>query len=54
MAPPTTHPAPTLGIIELSSIAKGLLVCDLMLKKAEVRLLRSGPVGCGQWVVASS
>ena len=51
MAPATSIPAPTLGIIELSSIARGLLVCDLMLKKAEVRLLRSGPVGCGKFLI---
>lgn len=51
MAPPTTHPVPTLGIIELSSIAKGLQVCDFMLKKAEVRLLRSGPVGSGKFMI---
>jgi len=51
MAPATSLPAPTLGIIELSSIAKGLQVCDLMLKKAEVRLLRSGPVGCGKFLI---
>lgn len=51
MTPPTTNPVPTLGIIELTSIAKGLLVCDLMLKKAKVRLLRSGPVGCGKFMI---
>lgn len=51
MASPTTNPVPTLGIIELSSIAKGLLVCDFMLKKAEVRLLRAGPVGCGKFMI---
>lgn len=51
MASPVTNPVPTLGIIELSSIAKGLLVSDLMLKKAEVRLLRAGPVGCGKFII---
>ena len=51
MAKPKTSAVPTLGIIELSSIAKGLMVCDLMLKKAEVRLLRAGPVGCGKFMI---
>lgn len=51
MAIPKMNPVPTLGIIELSSIAKGLMVCDLMLKKAEVRLLRAGPVGCGKFMI---
>lgn len=51
MAISNANLVPTLGIIELSSIAKGLLVCDLMLKKAEVRLLRAGPVGCGKFMI---
>jgi microcompartment protein CcmL/EutN len=51
MAIPIANPVPTLGIIELSSIAKGLMVCDLMLKKAEVRLLKAGPVGCGKFMI---
>lgn len=42
---------PTLGMIELKSIAKGLFVADLMLKKAHVRLLLSAPVGCGKYVI---
>ncbi len=44
-------PVPTLGILELSSIAKGLMVCDLMLKKADVSLLQAGPVGCGKFLI---
>jgi len=42
---------PTLGILELTSIAKGLLVTDLMVKKADVRILRAGPVGCGKFMI---
>ena len=39
---PKTNPTiPTLGVIELNSVARGLVVCDAMLKKAEVRV-RSG------------
>jgi microcompartment protein CcmL/EutN len=51
MAVPNTNLVPTLGVIELSSIAKGLLVCDLMMKKADVRLLKAGPVGCGKFMI---
>ena len=51
MANPSNTPVPTLGLIELCSIAKGLMVTDLMLKKAEVRLLRAGPVGCGKFMI---
>jgi len=51
MALPNNQPVPTLGLIELSSIAKGLLVCDFMMKKAEVDLLRAGPVGCGKFMI---
>lgn len=42
---------PTLGVVELSSIPKGLLVCDRMLKKAQVKLLRAAPLGCGKFLV---
>ena len=49
---PKTNPTiPTLGVIELSSVARGLVVCDAMLKKAEVRVLRASPVGCGKFIV---
>lgn len=42
---------PTLGVIELSSVARGLVACDAMLKKAHVRLLRAAPVGSGKFIV---
>ena len=48
---PASAPIPTLGVVELSSIPKGLLVCDLMLKKAQVRVLRAAPVGCGKFLI---
>ena len=51
MATPNPNLVPTLGILELSSIAKGLQVADLMLKKAEVRLLKAGPVGSGKFMI---
>lgn len=42
---------PTLGVVEVSSIPRGLRVCDLMLKKAPVRVLRAAPVGCGKFLI---
>ena len=51
MAIPIPNPVPTLGILELTSIAKGLMVCDLMLKKADVHLLQAGPVGSGKFLI---
>ncbi len=48
---PSSAPIPTLGVVELSSIPKGLRICDLMLKKAPVRVLRAAPVGCGKFLV---
>lgn len=49
---PKASPAiPTLGVIELGSVARGLVVCDAMLKKADVRVLRASPVGCGKFIV---
>jgi microcompartment protein CcmL/EutN len=41
----------TLGVLELSSVARGLLVCDAMLKKARIRILRASPVGSGKFIV---
>jgi microcompartment protein CcmL/EutN len=48
---PSKESTPTLGVVELSSIPKGLLVCDLMLKKAQVRLLRASALGCGKFLI---
>jgi microcompartment protein CcmL/EutN len=48
---PPSDVIPTLGVVELSSIPKGLLVCDLMLKKAQVRVLRASPLGCGKFLI---
>lgn len=42
---------PTLGVLELSSVAKGWKVCDTMLKKADVRILRALPVGSGKFLI---
>lgn len=50
-APPPAANIPTLGVLELSSVARGLLVCDAVLKKARVRVLRASPVGSGKFIV---
>lgn len=39
---------PALGLLELSSIARGLVVADAAVKKAPVRLLRCHPVSPGK------
>jgi microcompartment protein CcmL/EutN len=51
---PSASPAAgilTLGVLELSSVARGLVVCDAALKKAHVRILRASPVGSGKFIV---
>jgi microcompartment protein CcmL/EutN len=42
---------PALGIVELSLIARGLVVADAMMKRAEVSLLASRPVSGGKHLV---
>ncbi len=42
---------PALGIVELSLIARGLVVADAMMKRAEVELLASRPVSGGKHLV---
>jgi microcompartment protein CcmL/EutN len=42
---------PALGILELSLIARGLVVADAMMKRAEVSLLASRPVSGGKHLV---
>jgi len=39
-----TAPGPALGLLELSSIARGVVAADAMVKRAEVELLASRPV----------
>jgi len=43
--------APALGIVELSSIARGVQVADAMVKKAESTLLLSRPVSGGKHII---
>lgn len=53
MNPSTPHPfdGPALGLIEMCSIARGLVVCDAMVKRAPVRLVRATTIHPGKYVV---
>ncbi len=42
---------PALGLIELCSIARGVLTCDAMLKAADVRLVHAGSTHPGKYTV---
>lgn len=42
---------PALGLIELCAIARGLVVCDAMVKQAPVRLVRAASTHPGKYVV---
>jgi microcompartment protein CcmL/EutN len=42
---------PALGVLELSLIARGVVVADALLKRAEVELLASRPVSSGKHLV---
>jgi microcompartment protein CcmL/EutN len=43
--------APALGLLELESIARGLVVADALVKKAEVKLYLSEPMTPGKYVL---
>lgn len=43
-----------IGMIELSSIARGIEVCDFMLKAAQVELIRSSTVCPGKYMIIIS
>ena len=40
-----------LGIVELTSIARGVVVADAMAKRAPVRILQSHPISPGKYVI---
>jgi len=40
-----------IGFLELNSIARGIEVCDAMLKEAEVQLIEAHPVCAGKYMV---
>ncbi|HIA05021.1 MAG TPA: BMC domain-containing protein, partial [Myxococcales bacterium] len=44
-----THPA--LGLLEITGIARGLVVSDAMVKRARVELLRSHPIDPGKYLI---
>lgn len=41
----------SIGLVELNSIAKGIEVCDAMLKEAEVALIEAHPICPGKYMV---
>ncbi len=43
--------APALGIIEVSSIARGVLVVDAMAKKAPIQVLHNHPISPGKHLI---
>lgn len=50
----TTVEGPALGLVETSSIARGLVVCDAMIKRAPVELVLARPVSPGKHLVLVS
>ena len=40
-----------IGLVELSSVARGMWLCDLMVKKAAIRLVRSSTVHPGKYLI---
>ncbi len=42
---------PALGLLELCSVARGVLTCDAMVKKAPVRLVRAGTTHPGKYSI---
>ena len=40
-----------LGMIEVNSIAAGIEIADIMMKRAEVSLLQAQPICCGKYMV---
>jgi len=51
MSPPVAAHGPALGLLELSSVARGMVAADAMVKKAVVSLLEAHPVTPGKFVV---
>jgi microcompartment protein CcmL/EutN len=47
-------PAPSIGLLELSSVARGVEVADAVLKEARVELLFASPVQPGKYVLLFS
>lgn len=45
---------PALGVVELTSVARGIVVADAMVKKAPVELVFARPVSSGKFVILVS
>ncbi len=45
------EPGPALGLIEVGSVARGMVIADAMVKRAQVTLLQASPVTPGKFVV---
>jgi len=48
---PTAAAGPALGLVELASVARGMVTADAMVKRALVTLVRAHPVTPGKFVV---
>jgi microcompartment protein CcmL/EutN len=46
-----TSQKPAIGLVELTSIARGVVAADAMVKKSPVKILRSHPVCPGKYIV---
>lgn len=42
---------PALGVLEVQSVARGVVVCDVMVKRAPVRVLQNHPISPGKHLV---
>ena len=42
---------PALALLEITGIARGMVVCDTLVKRAAVDLLRSHPVDPGKYLI---
>lgn len=42
---------PALGVLEVQSVARGVVVCDVMVKRAPVRVLQNHPISPGKHIV---
>ncbi|MCB9556741.1 MAG: BMC domain-containing protein [Deltaproteobacteria bacterium] len=54
VSPPGPRPGPAIGLLELSSIARGAVVADAAVKRAAVNLLWAKPITPGKFLVLLS
>ena len=43
--------APALGLLELTGIARGMVACDAMVKRAQIEVLRAHPIDPGKYLI---